>query len=221
LIAELGRGGVGTVWEAEQLSLGRRVALKLLAPQLSLAPEDVERFRREAAAGGRLSHPGIVAVHEIGECDGTHYIAQELVERSCSLADFLAGVQAEDELPEGYYRAVARLFAKVADALQVAHDAGVVHREIKPANILITEDDEPKVADLGLAKINDDLVLTRTGQLAGTPFYMRPEQALSQRSGLDHRTDVFCLGATLYEALTLRPDAEPERPSSAHEEWSG
>ena len=133
LIRQLGRGGMGTVWEAEQISLGRAVALKILARHLSLSDDTVERFRREASAGGRLRHPSIVAIHEIGEIDGDHYIAQELVPGGFSMADFLRELHEQAELPDDYYRAVAALFAKVADALAVAHDAGIVHRDIKPA----------------------------------------------------------------------------------------
>jgi len=208
LIRAIGRGGMGTVYEAEQISLQRRVALKVLAPQLSLSPTDVERFRREAVAGGRLSHANLVAVYDVGEQNGVYYIAQELVTGSFTLAEFLADMGREQELPEGYFRSIAELFAKIANAMQAAHDQGVIHRDIKPGNLLITEQEEPKVADFGLARVNDDLVLSRTGELAGTPFYMSPEQAMSKRFGLDRRTDIFSLGATLYEALTLsRPFA--------------
>ncbi len=204
LIVPLGQGGMGAVWEAEQVSLKRRVALKLLAPHLSIADEALGRFHREANAAARLSHPGIVAVIEAGEAEGVHYIAQELVPGGVTLADFLADAREGDQVPSGYYRAIGELFASLAEALQVAHDAGVIHRDIKPSNVLISENDQPKVADFGLAKINDDLLLSRTGELAGTPYYMSPEQASGQLTTVDHRTDVFSLGATLYECLTLR-----------------
>ncbi|MHC5209802.1 MAG: serine/threonine-protein kinase [Planctomycetota bacterium] len=219
LIRRLGAGGMGTVWEAEQVSLGRRVALKLLAPQLSLSEDTVARFHREAVAGGRLNHSGIVVVHEVGEVDGAHFITQELVPGGFTLDDFLRGVAERDELPPGYYRAVAELFAKVADALQAAHEAGVIHRDVKPGNILIDEDDEPKVADFGLAQVNDDLVRSRTLELAGTPFYMSPEQAMSKAMGLDARTDVFSLGATLgacgRRCRSTSPSSVPRRWRSA------
>jgi WD40 repeat protein/serine/threonine protein kinase len=204
LVRPLGRGGMGTVWEAEQASLGRRVAVKTLASHLGLSENAVERFHREAGAGGRLQHDGIVGIFEIGEADGTHYMAQELVAGGMTLAHVLAFVRESGEVPSDYYPALAEWFTRIADAMQVAHDAGVVHRDLKPANILISEQGEPKVGDFGLALVNDDLVLSRTGELAGTPFYMSPEQAMGKRIGIDDRTDLFSLGATLYEALTLR-----------------
>jgi hypothetical protein len=203
LVQEIGRGGMVVVWEAEQLTLKRRVALELLHPHLGLSATALERFRREAEAGARLDHAGIVTVLGVGELDGTHWIAQRLVRGGTSLADSLADLREAGELPEGYWRAVAELFARVADALQAAHERGVVHRDVKPGNILIDEQDQPLVADFGLALVQDELALSRSGELLGTPFYMIPEQAAGKRMGLDARTDVFSLGATLYEALTL------------------
>lgn len=204
LIRELGSGGMGTVWEAEQASLGRRVALKILAPHISMSPTSLQRFQREAEAGARLTHPNIVAVHSVGEADGAHFIAQELVEGGRSLADRIKSDRDLPELPKDYYQKVAELFAQVADALQMAHDGGIIHRDVKPANILLTKDGEPKVADFGLAQVEDALELSRSGEFAGTPFYMSPEQAMSKRMGIDHRTDIFSLGVTLWEALALQ-----------------
>ncbi len=203
LIRELGHGGMGAVWEAEQLSLKRRVALKLLKPQLSMSPTALQRFQREAEAGGRLQHPGIVQTYGVGEENGVHWIAQELIPTGFTLADALAVQRKQRELPGTWYRQTAEMFATLAEALEVAHQAGVIHRDIKPGNILIAEDDQPKVADFGLAQVQDDFALSRTGEFMGTPFYMSPEQAMSKRMGLDHRSDVFSLGATLYETLTL------------------
>jgi WD40 repeat protein len=203
LLRRIGSGGMGVVWEAEQLSLRRRVALKILHPHFSLSGTAVERFHREAVAGGRLAHARIVAVHEVGEADGVHYISQQLIAGGRSLADSLAALRASQEFAPGYYRELAEFFVKLADALEVAHAAGVIHRDIKPGNILIADDGEPMLADFGLAKLTDELGLSRSGELAGTPYYMSPEQAASRRIGIDHRTDVFSLGATLYEGLTL------------------
>lgn len=203
LIRELGRGGMGTVWEAEQLSLKSRVALKLLKPQFSFSPSSLARFQREAEAGGRLQHSGIVKTFGVGEAEGVHWIAQELVSGGFTLADALSEQRDQVELPQDWYRKTAERFTQLADALESAHKAGVIHRDIKPGNILITEDGATKIADFGLAQIQDDFALSRTGEFLGTPFYMSPEQAMSKRIDLDHRTDIFSLGATLYETLTL------------------
>ena len=128
LIKELGSGGMGTVWEAVQVSLGRRVALKMLAPHISMSERTLGRFQREAEAGARIDHPNIVVVYQVGEEDGTHFIAQELIEGGVSLADRILEDRQRAELPSEYYSTVAALFAQVADALQVAHEAGIVHR---------------------------------------------------------------------------------------------
>jgi len=210
LLRRLGRGAQGDVYEARQESLGRLVALKILAPHLTLNPERVQRFRREAEAGGRLGHPNTVGVHAVGAADGFHFIVQELVAGGRTLGDRIATARDEPELPRGWYESTAELFVQVADALHAAHEAGIVHRDVKPGNILITKAGVPKVADFGLAMVLDDLHRSLSGELIGTPFYMSPEQTSASRTGLDRRTDVFSLGVTLYEALTLwRPfDAE-------------
>ena len=210
LLKRLGRGAQGDVYEARQESLGRLVALKILAPHLTLNPDRVQRFRREAEAGGRLGHPNIVGVHAVGASDGFHFIVQELVAGGRTLGDRIVGARNEADLPRDWYETTAQLFVQVADALHVAHEAGIVHRDVKPGNILITKPGVPKVADFGLAMVLDDLHRSLSGELIGTPFYMSPEQTSARREGLDRRTDVFSLGVTLYESLTLwRPfDAE-------------
>ena len=199
---------MGTVYEAEQVSLKRKVALKLLPPHLSFSDGAIQKFRREAEAGGRQSHPGIVAIHAVGEHEGVHFIVQELVENGKTLADKLEEIRKTGDQPAEYFREVVQLIVEIASALGHAHDTGVIHRDIKPSNILLTADGTPKVTDFGLAKIEDALALSRTGEFAGTPYYMSPEQAMSRRMGIDHRTDIFSLGVTLYEMLTL------ERPFS-------
>jgi serine/threonine protein kinase len=188
---------MGTVYEAEQSKLQRRVALKVLSQSHSVSTDALERFRREAEAGGRLSHSGIIAVHDFGEVDGVQYIAQELISGARDLADVLNEARGMPQVPREFYREVAEVVAEVAEALEVAHQAGVIHRDIKPANILVTGEGNPKIADFGLAKVEDALSLSMTGDLLGTPFYMSPEQARAQKSGIDKRTDVFSLGATL------------------------
>jgi len=204
LTGQLGAGGMGTVWEAEQVSLGRPVALKLLSTTFSFSERAVERFRREAEAGGRIAHPGIVQVFEVGEAGGAQFIAQELVRGGLTLTHKFEDLRKKSDLSLPWYKEAAGLFSSIADALAIAHDAGVIHRDIKPGNILLGSDGQPKVADFGLAHVENALELSRTGDFAGTPFYMSPEQAAARRMGIDERTDIFSLGATFYEALTLR-----------------
>jgi len=203
IIREIGRGGMGAVYEAEQISLRRKVALKILPSHLSLSDEAVFKFKREAEAGGRQSHPGIVAIHTVGEHEGVHFITQELVPGGRTLTDLLDELRNKAEQPPGYFRKAAQMILKVSSALQHAHDAGVIHRDIKPSNILLTEEGAPKVTDFGLAKVEDALSLSRTGDFSGTPYYMSPEQAMGRRMGIDKRTDIYSLGVTLYEMLTL------------------
>ena len=150
LVRCLGRGGMGEVWEAEQHSLSRRVALKLLLPD-RVDERGLDFFAREARAGGKLSHPGIVAVYGTGETEGLHWIAMELVPDSCDLRRSLDSHAEGDELDPGYHRHVAEFLAELADAMQAAHSAGVLHRDLKPANVLVTPDERPKLTDFGLA----------------------------------------------------------------------
>jgi len=203
LIRLLGQGGMGQVWEAQDESLARRVAVKFVKPE-RVTEHQLELFSREARAGGRLSHSGIVAVYGYGESDGLAWIAMELIPGAWDLRNFLDDLARTNEVPEGYDRKVAQFIMEVADAVQAAHEAGVIHRDLKPQNILITEDDCPKVTDFGLARITDESALSVTGDFAGTYFYMSPEQVAARRAGLDHRTDIFSLGTVLYEMLSLQ-----------------
>ncbi|MFT7670614.1 MAG: serine/threonine protein kinase/formylglycine-generating enzyme required for sulfatase activity [Planctomycetota bacterium] len=202
LITRIASGGQGEVWEAEQRSLSRRVALKLVLPD-RINEKTLALFAREARAGGRLSHPGIVAVHGYGQDDGKHWIAQELVEGAWTLRDFIDEMRNEEELPENYYRAVGIFVAELADGLQAAHDAGVIHRDVKPQNVLVTPQDHPKLTDFGLARITDETAVSMTGDFAGTWLYMSPEQVTAKRIDVDHRTDIFSLGIVMYEMLAL------------------
>ncbi len=207
LIAEIGHGGMGVVWEAEQLSLKRRVALKLLPVHFLTSDTDISRFQREAEAGARLRHDNIVSVYAVGGAEGVHYIAQELIPGGRTASHWMDELRRQDSMVPGHFGLVAEMVAAVADALQLAHDEGIVHRDIKPGNILLTEEGSPKVADFGLARVDDTMDLSHTGEVLGTPYYLSPEQ-LTARGGIDARSDVFSLGVTLYEFLTLtRPFA--------------
>ncbi len=217
LVALIGQGGMGQVWEAEQVALQRRVAVKFVRPERVTAHQ-LELFAREARAGGRLSHPGIVSVYGHGESDGLAWIAMEFVGGAWTLKDFLDEATRAGELPAGYDRHVARFVAEIAEALQAAHEAGVIHRDVKPQNVLITADDKPKVTDFGLARLTDEAALSVTGDFAGTYLYMSPEQAMAKRMGLDHRTDVFSLGVVLYELLALRRPFEGDTTQQVAEQ---
>ena len=305
ILHELGRGGMGVVYEAEQLSMGRKVALKVL-PFAALAQEkSLQRFRNEVRAAGALNHPSIVPIHSVGEERGVHFFAMQLI-RGQTMADViaqLARLQTEGQDPHGssisqalsaaerldvggssnepaqpwrsgdhpttgdddndasarvsqrtpretrrevgrsgdhpttddddassrvsqetqretqaristerhtddrsaFFRSAARLGVQAAEALQHAHDQGVLHRDIKPANLMLDAEGQLYITDFGLARIETDVGVTMTGDLVGTLRYMSPEQALAERVVIDHRSDIYSLGVTLYELLTLRP----------------
>ena len=203
LVELLAKGGMGEVWVAWQLSMERRVALKLVLPE-RVNSESLALFAREARAGGRLSHAeGVVTFYGRGTSEDQAWIAMELVEGSWTLRDFLDEMAAGEELHGDYYRRAAELGARVADALQAAHEVGVIHRDVKPRNILIGSDDRPRLTDFGLARLTDEEAISRTGDFAGTYAYMSPEQVAAKRAGIDHLTDVFSLGVVLYELLSL------------------
>lgn len=206
LLRRLGEGGMGVVFEAEQVSLRRRVALKVLLGGSSANARRRARFRREAEAGGRVQHKNIVAVYTVGEENGVPFIAQELIDEGRSLADWieerLATVGKAGHDPE-WERRIAEFFSQAALAVQAAHDAGVLHRDLKPRNLLVTPEGEPKIADFGLALMRASLEISQSGDQIGTPHYMSPEQIDPALGEVDERSDVFSLGAALYEALTL------------------
>jgi serine/threonine protein kinase/formylglycine-generating enzyme required for sulfatase activity len=199
----IAQGGMGQVWVALDEKLRRQIALKLVLPgRVDL--RSVEFFAREARAGGRLAHPNIVTTLAHGSDGGLAWIAQELVEGSWTLKEFLDELRAADTVPKDHYSRVAEVVAQLADALEAAHAAGVIHRDVKPANVLIAPDDRPKLTDFGLARLSDESLLSMTGEVTGTYNYMSPEQVKGLGSAIDHRTDVFSLGIVLYELLTLR-----------------
>ena len=198
LLAEIGRGGMGVVYRARQRSLGRMVAVKVLASGQFASPDDLRRFHAEAKAAASLRHPGIVPVYSVGEDGGQHYFVMELVDGTD-----LEGLVREQALPVG--RAV-ELLRDVAGAVEHAHAAGVLHRDLKPSNILIDHQQQPRVTDFGLARrIDAASSLTGTGQILGTPGYMPPEQAAGHCTEWNPASDVYGLGAVLYCVLTGRP----------------
>jgi serine/threonine-protein kinase len=184
----LGRGGMGEVWEAEDSTLGRRVALKLLAPASHEDDTLIQRFQREAQAAGRVHHSGIVAVYEAGQCAGRRYIAQELVPGGRTLRDEIEALHREAELPQDHAQRVAERFVALAGALAAAHAAGVVHRDLKPQNVLLTPAGEAKVADFGLARLVGDASLSRTGEFLGTYLYASPGSARSTNAATSFRS---------------------------------
>jgi Protein kinase domain len=207
LRGKLGEGGMGAVYEAEQISLRRPVALKLLSEGAASMARRRARFRREAEAGGRVRHPNIVAVYSVGEHDRIPYIAQELVDGGRSLAHWISDRQAvKQPCDRAWQLKIARYFATTARAVAAAHEAGVVHRDLKPKNLLVTADDEPKVADFGLAWMRSgggEIEISQSGDQIGTPQYMSPEQVDPQFGEVDERSDVYSLGVAFYEALCL------------------
>ncbi|MGL4551261.1 MAG: serine/threonine-protein kinase, partial [Gemmataceae bacterium] len=198
-LRELGRGGMGVVYEARQIGLDRAVALKLFPPGAAAGVEWMARFRREARAAALIEHPNVVRIHHAGEHDGQPYLAMEYV-RGESLAARLKKGGPLDA------RTAAALIRDVARAVQVIHDTGIVHRDLKPGNILLTAEGSPKVADFGLAKVRSDREeMTETDRAMGTPPFMSPEQAAGRSRDAGVPADVWALGATLYSCLTARP----------------
>ena len=212
LVKEIGRGAAGVVYLGQQPALKRRVAIKILVPQLTNVPRVKERFEREALAASRLRHPSIVSVLAFGEIKGLLYLAMEYVEGR-SLQQHIEALRIarrnRKPAPEGTLdvstpRVAAELVAQLADALQYCHGEGVLHRDIKPHNILIDADGLPRIVDFGLAKDVRLEGITEAGLVSGTLHYMSPEQAQARSSALDARTDIYSLGVVLYEMLTLR-----------------
>jgi serine/threonine protein kinase len=266
IIRELGRGGMGVVYEAEQISLGRRVALKVLPLAGVLSAVQLKRFKNEARAAALLEHPNIVSVYSVGCERSVHFYAMRLIEgqslaaaieamrlavagtatpecgmnecgmRNDSVGNGLRAVPESPndvdlalspipnshspfaetsainalstlrtERPRDFYRRAAEIGVQIAEALQHAHDHGILHRDVKPGNILLDHEGKAWITDFGLARLEADASMTATGDLVGTLRYMSPEQAAGKSAVLDHRTDIYSLGITFYELLTLQP----------------
>jgi len=246
ILREIGRGGMGIVYEAEQRSLGGRVALKVLPFAAALDPRQLQRFKNEAQAAALLHHPHIVPVLDVGCEQGVYFYVMPFIEGQ-NLADVIRqlrqeaglgdqelkfedrgsktqdrGSTMEDQAPRSaalpkpvrssilnpqssLFRQAAHLGMQAAEALEQAHQVGIIHRDIKPANLLVNEEGHLWITDFGLARFQNEASLTLTGDLVGTIRYMSPEQALARRGVVDQRTDIYSLGLTLYELLTLQP----------------
>jgi WD40 repeat protein len=205
ILGELGRGGMGVVYQARQTGLKRLVALKMILAGGHAGEQEVARFRAEAEAVARLQHPNIVQIHEVGEAEGRPFFSLEYVEGG-NLADRLKGTP----LPP---RQAAELVQTLARAVQAAHQAGIIHRDLKPANVLLTRDGQPKITDFGLAKqLDTGQRHTQSGAIVGTPSYMAPEQAEAKGKEIGPAADIYALGAILYELLTGRPPFKAATP---------
>ena len=201
----LGRGGMATVYEGRDRVLDRPVAIKVLAEKYAGDDKFVTRFQREAKAAAGLNHQNIVSVFDTGDTDGEHYIVMELIEGE-TLADLLSR---EGPLSSGR---AARIAAQVANALQAAHERGFVHRDVKPANVMLSGSGDVKVMDFGIARAATDDTLTQTGMIMGTASYLSPEQ--SRGDSVDHRSDIYSLGCVLYEMVAGRPPFSGASPVS-------
>src|SRR5207302_8366136 len=198
LLEEIGRGGQGVVYRARQKSLNRTVALKVIGLGHWATEAHLKRFRLEAEAAASLEHPGIVPIHEVGERDGSCYFSMKFIE-----GGHLDEVVRREAIPP---RRAAELIAKLAHTVHHAHEHGILHRDIKPGNVLLDTKGEPHLTDFGLARlVETESTVTRTMEVLGTPSYMAPEQARGQNEQLTRTTDVYGLGAVFYQLLTGHP----------------
>src|SRR5215210_2355183 len=202
LVEVVGRGGMGEVWAARDLRLGRRVAVKVLSPTMASQPGVRERFDAEARSAAHLSHPNVVLVFDSGEHDGTPYLVMELLPGR-TLADEIAAGPLDPER-------VLSIGMEVLDALSASHEAGILHRDIKPGNVLLTAEGRAKVGDFGIAKSTEGLNLTSTGMIVGTAAYLAPERLAGRPATPE--SDLYAVGVVLYEALTGRKPFQGDTP---------
>ena len=200
ILRKLGEGGMGAVFLALDTKLDRRVALKTPAFARQEDEQIIKRFLREAKAAATIAHPNVCPIFDFGEFEGRHYLTMAFVE-GCELAEW---VQLQDDIPP---ETALQIVKKIAMGLQAAHNAGVVHRDLKPGNVMMNSEGEPIIMDFGMVRLidSDETILTPTGTMVGTPAYMAPEQILAERDTIGPTTDLYSLGVIMYELLTGWP----------------
>ncbi|MCA9242463.1 MAG: serine/threonine protein kinase [Phycisphaerales bacterium] len=208
LIRKVGAGAMAVVYKAKQISLDRIVAIKVLPKRLSANTEFVDRFYKEGKAAAALSHNNIVQAIDVGEAGGFHYFVMEFVEGATVYDELAAGRLYEE-------KDALRIVRQIADALQHAHERGIIHRDVKPKNIMLTKERVAKLADMGLARATTDVdaALAEAGRAYGTPYYISPEQIRGEVS-IDHRADIYSLGSTFYHMMTGKVPFEGPTPSA-------
>jgi serine/threonine-protein kinase len=205
IISKLGSGGMAVVYKAHELSLNRIVALKVLSSHLSENNEFIKRFEREARAAAKLNHPNIIQIYAIGEEEGIHFFSMEYV-KGKTLAEII-----EEEKKLTYDKAIP-IIIQTAEALSEAHKHGIVHRDMKPSNIMVNNNGTVKVTDFGIAYVSQETKLTKSGSIIGTPEYLSPEQC--EAKTIDNRSDIYSLGVTFYELLSGKTPYKADTPVS-------
>lgn len=208
ILEKLGAGAMATVFKARQISLDRMVAIKVLPKRLSENPEYVERFYKEGRAAAKLNHPNIVQAIDVGEAGGYHYFVMEYVKGKIVYDDLVDGVPYKEDV-------ALDIVIQISEALEHAHSKGLIHRDVKPKNVMITEDGVAKLADMGLARevADEEAAQSEAGRAYGTPYYIAPEQIRGEVD-IDYRVDIYSLGAMLYHMVTGKVPFEAATPSA-------